>query len=502
MVAAPNGIRVVVDTNTWSKRDMWRLSSGEMAVRPGLRKLYSRTDRKFVGGFSVRNEYIDEVIHYIFDVDDDDDTGLRLTIYDENFERRFIYEVGTNGVPRVITHAVIQGQILICSPDFPTIWGLVGAGVRLAEKVASDDLTTTAIAVPRGIVSAFCNRAVIADGRSMFFSDPIAVTGGDMRTFVAENQNQRPGNVYGLNETGGMLVAVTSAGSFGLDATAIEDNIVGSNGTGWRLLNHAKTISYASSATVRGRCYALTTDGYTNVDTETNAEAILADPMMSRAYGPRISAADFRTGRMYASELGPIVALDDTLSRSDVTDGQRTWWTSSYDTGAFAVRGVLQAHNGQEMLLCENGVFVVDGNFDGDIALTSGAPSQPTGIVFGVVPSTPADNRLVRHVHVAAAVGGAGYIGASVRGKRRRLVPKVDQDGITIGTDSWGTTTKRFTATPLAGARIDFSPADARATRDVCVEVAADGCLARVNRAVVVEFTDSSTQTPDNVGGT
>ena len=54
---------------------------------------------------------------------------------------------------------------------------------------------------------------VIADGASLYISDPVAITGGSPRTFVAQNQNQRPGLIVGVHEgANGQLVVVTSAG--------------------------------------------------------------------------------------------------------------------------------------------------------------------------------------------------------------------------------------------------------------------------------------------------
>jgi hypothetical protein len=47
-----------VDARAWSKVNAWRHASGELCVRPGLRRIYTpESGRKLVGGFSVINSY-------------------------------------------------------------------------------------------------------------------------------------------------------------------------------------------------------------------------------------------------------------------------------------------------------------------------------------------------------------------------------------------------------------------------------------------------------------
>jgi len=259
-----------VDASGWASRNLWHTPDGELCVRPGLRKFYTPdTGYDIVGAFSLRNEYVDEVWTYVA-VRDTSTLLVSLLILDENFETFQEFRWGTAAVIRCITHAVVEGQLVIACPDLPTLFGMVGSSVGFALSVPSDNTATTAIDVPRGIVTAFCNRFVYADGRSLFFSDPIAADGGDGRTIVGANQNQRPGIIYGLHEgAGGMLVCVTSAGVYGLDADAAAVQIVGSNGTAWRLLSHLGAHSFLSSCVHRGRVYVLTPDGYAPGDTET-----------------------------------------------------------------------------------------------------------------------------------------------------------------------------------------------------------------------------------------
>ena len=490
----------VIDATRWAKVNLWRHPSGELCVRPGLRRVHAPVSgRVFVGGFSVQNSYTREVWHYVFDVADSARLDLKLRVLDETFQVWQVFSVNSDVMPRVITHAVVEGQLLICSPDFPTIFGIVGSSVRFASAVASADLTHTAIAVPRGICSRWCNRVVIADGRSVFPSDPVAATGGDVRTFVAENQNQRPGVVFGLHEgAGDALVAVTSDGTYALSADAAAVSIVGSNGTPWRLTSHTAASSYASSVGVRGRVYALTRDGYAMVDTETTEETRLAEPLMPRSAFARVSLADFRSARMYATDEGPIVCHDgmDAMHRSDVSSGIGSWWRSSYAATDFHVRGVLRTLDGTELLLCENGVFAADGDFDGEIALTSEVASV-TGSLFAPLPYDPSENRMVRGVDVGAAVGGSGStLAVSVRGSRKSASLDADGNGYTIGTVTTG---RRLTTTPIGDARFQFGAAACERTADVSIEVEAAGCLNRIATSVNVEYAESRRNGPVKV---
>jgi len=484
-----------VDARAFSKANLWRHPSGELCVRPGLRRIYTpESGRALVGGFTNVNSYTPEVWHYVFDVATTGRLDLKLRILDETFQTFQIFSINADVIPRVITHAVVEGMGLICSPDFPTIFFVVGSGARFADTVDSDNPATTALPIPRGICTAWCNRVVIADGRSLFISDPVAATGGDVRTFVAANQNQRPGVVYGIHEArDGDLVAVTSAGVYALESAAAAVGIVGSNGTGWRLVNHTIATSYASSCVVRGRVYALTRDGWALVDVESGPEARLTEPLMPRAVFPRVSLADFRTARLYGTDEGPLVAHDglDAVHRTDVERALGSWWRSSFDSDDFEVRGVLRELDGTERLLCENGVFAIDGDFDGEIELADDF-DEVTGSLFGTIQPNPEKARTVRHVDACAAVGGTGsLLGVSLRGSRKSAAMSADGNGLTIGVDDWNETGKRLTTTPLTSARFDFGKARCETTDDVGIEIEVKGCLNRVSESLNVDMLES-----------
>lgn len=496
------------DLSQWSKRNIWRTSSGDFCVRPGLRQVYNTltAGRHYVGGFTIVNSYTDEVWHYLFDVADTAPLGLKLHICDDSFNVWQTFSYGIDKDPRAITKAVVEGQILICTPDTPTLFGLIGGPVYLADSVASDS-GSTAIAVPRGIVTPWNNRAVICEGRSMYVTDPVSVTGGDLRSIIGENQNQRPGIIYGVHEgAGGMLVCVTSEGVYGLDSAAAAVGVVGSNGADWRVLNHNQAVSHESSCVVRGRVLGLTRGGWSYIDTETDTEASLSDAYVPRAYGTRIEEDDFRYGRMFGSDVGPIVSLPDRNAAHfvDLAGRVSSWWESVFDPDDFKVRGTLQDVGGDELLICENGIFAVDGDHDGTGALT-GYVGSASGTFSGAIKTSPRQNALVRHVHVGAAVGvrlnaTGNKALCAVRGAAASATPPVDANSVVLGQDIGAE--DRWMTTPLAAVRFDFGQGDNGPTRDVALEVGAEGSMTRLADTVDVELSESAPVRPIKTAGT
>ncbi len=493
------------DATEWSKTNLWRMASGELCVRPGLRRIYTPSSRLLVGGFSLANAETGELWHYIWDVATTGAKDCRLRILDEDFQVFQIYVYGSDVEPRGLSYARVQGQLLLGSPDLPTLWGYEGSGVRLAVKVASDS-GSTEIDVPRGIISSWNNRAVVCNGANMFVSDPVSFGGGDLRTFIGENQNQRPGAVYGLHEgAGSTIIVLTSVGVYALESAASAVAVVGSNGTAWRVLSHAESLSYDSSCIIDGRVFALTKDGYMAVDIEDGDEIALTEPYMPRAYGPRVSLEDYRAGVLLSGEHGPICAVEDqnVAHFYDTRTGVNAWWRSSVTPTAFALRGILKDVDGSDMLLCSNGVYRVTGDFDGEIALSSGVSTQPKGFLFSPTPAAIDSNILVRAIQVGADVGAGGSHFAAVRGKALPSSSGAtgisDQDGITIGTDAWGTATKRYTTSCLAGIEFKSSESAARPGDDVAVEIGANMCLTRISPSTDLEVTVSAALRPMKV---
>jgi hypothetical protein len=461
------------DVTGWAKRNVWTTGDGSLTVRPGFRRIATPTSgRRWVGGFSIQNPWTLEVWHYIADVSTAGH-DLVIRVLDDDFVEWQALQTGVDVIPRGFSFGVVEGEIMIGSPDMPTLWGYVGGPLAIATKVASDNPGTTAIDVPRGVVASVLNRIVIADGASLYISDPVAITGGSPRTFVAQNQNQRPGTIFGVHEgAGGNLVVVTSAGVYSLDPSAFAVQIVGSNGTDWRLVNRTEAYSYDSSANVKGRIYALTKRGYILADVEGGDEVRLDEPPVPLYSTDRIAAPDWRAARMYAGDEGPIVADAKIASGSSgpamhfVSPDVSSWWIAGYAEN-IDMRGVLRDPDGDVMVLGADGVHVIEGNVDGNPGFDSA--EKPRAVLFAVLPADPDDNPTMRRVtwavttEASAPGTSTADVNVEVRGERQiaqrtgtvtGTVP-VDARCILIGTTAWGASGVWYQDTPLGAVRFD-----------------------------------------------
>jgi len=500
------------DVTGWAKRNVWTTGDGSLCVRPGFRRIATPSGgRRWVGGFSVQNPWTLEVWHYIADVSTAG-YDLVVRVFDDDFVEWQALQTGVDVVPRGFSYGVVEGEIVIGSPDMPTLWGFVGGPLTIATKVASDNPGTTAIDVPRGIVCSVLNRIVIADGASLYISDPVAITGGSPRTFVAQNQNQRPGTIFGLHEgAGGNLVVVTSAGVYSLDPSAFAVQIVGSNGTDWRLVNRTESYSYDSSSNVKGRIYALTKRGFTLADVEGGDEVGLDEPAVP-IYGlSRIAAADWRSSRMYAGDDGPIVADDGIASGTAgpamhfVSDEVRSWWIAGQSSNVIA-RGVLRDVEGDPMILGEDGAHVIIGNVDSGAPTSSGSTTNPRAYLFSRLPADPDDNPIARHIIWAAEYWGSQSLIAQVRGDRQKSLTTgsvsgtalgLDSRCIIIGTTSWGASGVWYQTSPLGTMRFDAN----YATPDVTIALSASGGGRRVGERASIETSESAPKRTPTRGG-
>ena len=494
-----------IDVSDWKTLNVWRHPDGDACCRPGvrrLRELLADDGLDPVAGFSIKSSYTGTVYHYV--VTDEGADGIHLHIYDDDLTEFQDFAWNATSIPvRAVGPCIVQGQMLITSPDLPTLFGMVGSGVIFADAVESDNPSTTALAsVPRGICVAICNRAIICNDRSVFVSDPIAFDGGDIRTFVGQNVNQRPGPIYGAHEgAGGGLVVVTTEGTFALDADAFAVQVVGMSGTGWRLLSHLGAISYESSCVHRGRVYCLTKDGVSPCDVESNDEWRLSDQTMPRAFGGAISLLDYRRARMLVLEDGPVVVSDEAQAmwRSDLQTGRVSWWRSSY-TDLGTMRGVLKPDSGVEWILADGAICSIGGDFDGDDSIESADGSEAvTATIHGVIEASASRNMLPRRVLHAAAVTGENHqISAAVRGSSHGADVPVDPFAIADGTE-WGGGS--FLTIPMVGAQIDFGDIhDTVATRDVGLELSSAGCLGRINTKPEITLSESAKGRPDAKG--
>lgn len=509
---------VPIDVSSWGRRNLWRTPAGVLAVRPGLRTVLQYTGRYAVGGFSIRNDRVgNEVWHYLFHVTATAGVplDLQVTIYDDQWVEFQTLSLGVDVIPRVVTHAVVFSHVVISSPDFPTLYGRVGVGLTQAAPVASVSGATVIDPIPRGICTAWNNRVVICDGRVMYVSDPIAIGGGDPRSFIGENASQRPGIIYGVHEGAGrMLVVVTSAGVYGLDTAASSVGIVGTNGASWQLLNHHEATSYQSSCVSKGRIFALTQDGFALVDIDEDAEHLLSDREMTRFHGEPIRVNDWRNARMFSGDDGPIIShdnvtgigpVDDATDVSsaiymhDVSSGFGSWWTSAHN---LRIQGIMRDSGGSQLFIEKIQILKPIGDFDGSRSIDVGAlDDQPQGVIFGAAPVIAHKNRDVRQVHVAAAItgDGDGKLYAALRGSSHSGTPVADSEGFVIGTDVW-TAGKRIVSAQMSDVRVEFGADDCEPTREPTIEIAVDGCLSRMSETISIEDANGAESRPSKVG--
>lgn len=472
-------------------RNIWPLASGELAVRPGLRKEFTPSGGNVVvGGFSIENPLTYEVWHYVLQRTTTANDTVKIYVYDEEWNELIVYDTGADAWPRIVTKCVTNNEIIIASPDFPTVWGLVGSGLVRATKVESDS-GQSVINVPRGVCVAWASRCVIGDGNALYFSDPVVVQGGSPRTFIGANQWPFEATIYDLHVTdSGRLVVCTSKGVWALDAEASTAGQVPA--PAWYQLSDYRSIDYGCTAMIHGRLFGLTRKGYRLIDGSGSEEIAIDDPHVPLKTWPRVVIGDYRQERMFASEDGPVVAVEgaDALHRTDLSSGTRSWWTMTHSGETGDVRGWLRDRHGEEYVLTTKGAYRIAGNFDGDETMTENATAV-TGGFFGEVPMPPEAsfvfNRLVFGSDTAGtlygAIRGSGNSGAAESSISLSSNAEAERLGHVIGTDDWDDADILWSEQPLRSIDMDF----AVSTDDVTIEIAAERPLSRFAFDILIE---------------
>lgn len=490
-----------IDVSGWGKRNLWLSGNGARIVRPGLRLIHTpESGYRYVGGFTVKNGRTSEINHYLVDMRTTKPYGVRVHVMDAAFSIFQTFNTGAEKEPEAVTHGVVFNEIMIgLGPDIPLIWGRLGVGLTWAIAQPSDSGSDNIDPLPTGVVTSWNNRIVVADGRNLYISDPVALGGGTIRSFIGENVNQRPGVVYGLHEgAGGMLIAATSAGVYGLDSSASAISIVGSSGSGWRLINHNVAIAYESSCIVRGRTFGLSQNGFMLIDVESDSDQPMDEREMVRGNTDRIFSRDWRTARCFSGDLGPLMghAQQDAIMAFDMISGMQSWWKHGDPDVELKLRGTLRDVDGDQLLLTEGGVFRLDGDFDGDAALASVASyDQPYGGFFGAQPVIPSENRDVREVSMAAANGGHNQR-ITLRGSSVTEEAVSDSEGLTIGTDAWDDADSRLTSTPMTDVRAVLGESAAFPGREMEIEAEAQGAGVRICDVIDVKDAGGAKKRP------
>lgn len=477
-----------IDISGWAARNMWPLPSGELAVRPGLRKVYSAASgRRLVGGFSLRSPSTLEMVHYVVDVATSGAADCRIRVLDAEMNEFHQLAVG-NVEPEVVTRAVLQQQVLICSPHFPTVWGFVGGPIAIAPKASSQSGVEDTIDMPRGLaVSWASSRAVIADGDTIFVSDPTTVLSPNaLRSFAGSNATVLESPILGLHVSArGALIACTQSGAWALPASAaaIGRTVFGA----WERITDYQATRFATTTKAAGRVWGLSAAGVVPADSAGTFELALDDPPIPRALVQRISANDYRAVcRIYEGHKGPIVSYPglEAVCVVDIAREFASWWTWADATADGRLVGVLQEDDGDDMLLTADGVYRVWGNFDGDEAISEAG--TVTGVLAGLQPSPPDGSPVLRRVDVKSDTGGLLRLGFG--GTAQTEQPA--QAGSVLAAAVWGTGTINTPA--LASKR--FHLADR--TDQIAFEVGCDNPLSRLDAQLSLEVRGPGARRP------
>ena len=428
-----------VDLMLGSKKNMWLSPEKELMVRPGLQRVYAPSGSTVLDGFSVFNQATLESWHYIVLVNDT--TGaVALSVFDEDWVEKQRLAIEAKRRPRVVTHAVIGeiGQLFISSPDFATIWGLVGGGVRVATKAASTTNLET-VEIPRGVCARWANRVVFGAGNLLFVSDPVSMISGDGRSIVSPNILDVGAPIIGLHTAADdLLVAVTTNGVFAFPGEMTATALV-AQGEGRRLRTQDYDgVTFGSSCEVKNKVYALSREGFRRVDAIDSPSVRISDERHCGHVHPRISFDDYRDFRLVEGPEGPIVSLPGLgyFLMTDVEEGFMSWWSlaSGFGDGCHVV-GTLRRSDGAALLLTEKGAYYIGGNFD---AVSGSTTEQGTvqGSVAAQLPRAPAQTQVVRRalLHIDGELGCT----ISVRGESRTPTTPAPADGAIIGTAEWG----------------------------------------------------------------
>lgn len=412
------------DISSWDKRNVGVLPSGELCVAESYYELKSWSlDGTILFGSTVRCQTTDVVWHYIV-WQRASDSHICLTIQDENFVDIQVYDYGIVVSPSAVTFSIVEDQMMICSPDLPAVWGVVGSGVVLATSVASVNPNTTAIAnIPRGLSVSWAGRCIIASRETLFFSDALYP-----RTFTGENTIDPPGGaIYGLHvSAGGALVVCTTSGVYTLpeDAASIGQIVLGV----FSKITDYECFKYNTTCCVHGRVYGLTKKGFRLIDQQGTEETLL-DEQVNSVYDGRIHYNDYRDNRIGSSIYGPFVITPKHKLITDLASKLRAWEDSNlYTASNFLVKDVLYENDGAELYLTSTNVQCRNGNNE-----DNSTADNLSGSIMGRIVLPPEKSPVVRGVTFAS--NSHESFSVRIRDTLKSVAPK--QFSPIVGTDEW-----------------------------------------------------------------
>lgn len=415
-----------IDLNTFDRVNLYPLASGEMAIRPGFRKLFELpSTSKIITSKSIKHPYSQEVWHYIVDYSTVDGTVIR--VLDECFQEVQTFDTGAGTEPLAASINAFSDQVLVTSPSFATVWGWMGDSLTTATpKDSVNELNTPAIPIPSGISTVWGSRLVVGSGAGLFISDPL-----EPRTFVGNNVlvGDWASEIFGLHVTDqGALIVVSDSGVYALPEDAAASQVVFGN---WSKLTDFNALDYSDTAICRGELWGLTRRGLRRL-VPSSEELRISEMRIPRRHVPRAHVDDYREATIVGGQDGPLLSVSNRLFVMDLSQQHSSWWVIPNEAG-FQLRGTLLDSRGMELLVGERAVWRIMGNFDGDRPATAEEPELVVGGFAGVVPQPAGSQLKVRKVRFGA--DGVGDIRVTVRAETDSVTPL--RNGVIIGTASW-----------------------------------------------------------------
>lgn len=353
-----------------------------------------------------------EVRHCLVFDDGSASTANRVAIYDDGWTRRGTIDVAP-GVIRDFSVAQADGEMMVTSPDFFSLYGVVGSNLRQAAVVATEDPSYTALDIPMGITVSWQGRMVTAAYQTLWISDAQRP-----ETYTFQWAIALPGTIYGLHVApNGALIACTTDGVYALPADAAASG-QGPAGVVDKVTN-TRITGFRKSVVWQGDIYMLSGDSLYSMSGQSRK---ISTGSQIRALSPHVSVRDLADAQLFAWQEGFIVAISDKLCVVRPGDGFHSWWTDLPG----ALLGVLEDSSGWPMLVFADGVYSLE---------------TESEIVFGgfsgQIPTPPEASPVVRSVTTSSNTDRHQY--AALRGEQKsNLTP---QGGAYIGSDLWGDAT-------------------------------------------------------------
>lgn len=408
------------------------IRNGRLTTRRGLYAVQSLASGvRYVGGFSVESPFTTEVWHYLFE---QDTSSLQCTmrVYTEEFLLVYSQDVGTLSRDPVITHAVVNNQIMVNSPSFSApLYGVVGGGMISALKTESENPDTTALDIPIGHTCSFGDRIPIAQGNVLYFNDP----GIDPRTYVAQNAFSLSGTIYDIFQSlDGSLYAGTSAG-----VSYVPQDALGKGQTVEGFIGLIPGIQLSrprNMAVSNGVVMALQRDGLVVVGGK-GQKIDVAPYKGPRYYARSVEVDDYRlSGEIFATPSGFLVGFrgqhGHVLDFHLRENYQSYIWSPST---AINLVGTLRSRENDVLMILEDKVVMpVYRNDQFASAAIKGVMATDTNLPEGV-------ESLVRRIYTSSDNIGESASVYTAHNSVSETVPTRSGDTI-IGASQWSATAK------------------------------------------------------------